>query len=75
VIYFEEIRKIQGIWTITRARVEELKEHGQLVITLKEAQYRPELEDCWFSEECLKQTSKSVLPSSIVARPPEGVSE
>jgi Outer membrane lipoprotein-sorting protein len=63
VIYFEEIRKIQGIWTITRARVEELKEHGQVVVTLKEAQYRPELEDCWFSEECLKQTSKSSGPA------------
>jgi hypothetical protein len=57
VVYFEEIQKLQGIWTVTRARVEDLKQHGQLVVRLKQAEYRPELQDSWFSEEYLKENS------------------
>jgi hypothetical protein len=39
VVHFEEVQKLEGVWTITRARVEDLKKHAQLIITLKEAHY------------------------------------
>jgi Outer membrane lipoprotein-sorting protein len=58
VIYFEEVKAIDGIWTVTRARLEDLKDQGQLVITLKEARYHPDLNDHLFSEEYLKANSQ-----------------
>jgi hypothetical protein len=58
VIYFEEVKAIDGIWTVTRARLEGLKDRGQLVITLKEARYHPDLNDHLFSEEYLKTNSQ-----------------
>jgi outer membrane lipoprotein-sorting protein len=58
VIYFEEVRAIDGIWTVTRARIEDLKDKGQLVITLKEAHYNTDLKDDLFSEEYLKANSQ-----------------
>jgi Outer membrane lipoprotein-sorting protein len=58
VIYFEEVKAIEGIWTVTRARVEDLKDKGQLVITLKEARYHPDLKDHLFTEEYLKANSQ-----------------
>jgi hypothetical protein len=54
MIYFEEVQKIEGIWTITRARVEDSKKPAQLIVTLKEAHYNLDLEDYWFTEEYLK---------------------
>jgi hypothetical protein len=58
VIYFEEVKAIDGIWTIVRAHLEDLKDKGQLVITLKEARYNPDLKDHLFSEEHLKANSQ-----------------
>ena len=53
-IYFEEVKKIEGIWTITRARIEDSTKQAALIVTLKEAHYSPNLEDRWFTEEYLK---------------------
>jgi outer membrane lipoprotein-sorting protein len=55
IIYFEEVQKIDGIWTVMRARVEDPKKKAQLTVTLKEARYDPNLEDDWFTEEYLKR--------------------
>jgi len=57
-IFLEEVRKIDGIWTIARARVEDLKKKGRLVLTLKEVNYHPDLKDSLFTEEYLKQASR-----------------
>ena len=54
MIYFEKVQKIEGIWTITRARIEDPKKQAELIVTLKEAHYNPDLEDYWFTEEYLK---------------------
>jgi Outer membrane lipoprotein-sorting protein len=54
MIYFEEVQKIEGIWTITRARIEDPKKQAELIVTLKEAHYNPDLADYWFTEEYLK---------------------
>jgi Outer membrane lipoprotein-sorting protein len=59
VIYFEEVKAIEGIWTITRARVEDLKDKGQLVVTLTEAHYHPDLTEHFFREEYLKENSQN----------------
>jgi hypothetical protein len=58
IIFIEEVRKIDGIWTIARARVEDLKKKGRLALTLKEVHYHPDLKDTLFSEEYLKQASR-----------------
>jgi hypothetical protein len=57
-IFAEEMKEIEGIWTLTKVRVEDLKKNSQLILTLKEANYNPELKDQSFSEEYLKQNSK-----------------
>ena len=54
MIYFEEVQKIEGIWTIARARIEDPRKQAELIVTLKEAHYNPDLEDYWFTEEYLK---------------------
>jgi hypothetical protein len=58
VIYADEIKKIQGNWTVTVARVEDLKKKGKLVLKLIEGHYDPSLSDELFNEEYLKQNSK-----------------
>lgn len=58
VIQAEQIRKVQGFWTVTLARVDDLKKQGQLTLRLKEARYDPPLKDSLFSEEYLKQNSQ-----------------
>ena len=58
VINAEEIKQVQGFWTLTLARVDELKKKGKLTLRLKDAHYNPELKDNLFSEEYLKQTSQ-----------------
>jgi hypothetical protein len=55
IIYFEEVQKIDGIWTVKRARIEDPKKKAQLTVTLKEARYNPDLEDDWFTEEGLER--------------------
>jgi hypothetical protein len=58
VITAEEIKQIQGFWTVTVARVDDLKKKGKLTLRLKEAHYNPPLQDDLFSEEYLKQNSQ-----------------
>ena len=58
VIHAEEIKTLQGIPTVTVARVEELKKKGKLTLKTKEAQYHPKLNDEWFTEKYLTQTSR-----------------
>jgi Outer membrane lipoprotein-sorting protein len=54
----EEIKQIEGFWTVTLARVDDLKKGGKLTLRLKEAHYNPQLEDDLFSEEYLKENSQ-----------------
>jgi len=58
VIHAEEIRTLQGVPTVTVARVEELKKKGKLTLKTKEAQYNPKLNDQWFTEKYLTQNSR-----------------
>src|SRR6266516_837366 len=58
IISIEEVRKIDGIWTIARARVEDLKKKGRLALTLKVVNYHPDLKDSLFTEEYLRQASR-----------------
>lgn len=58
VIYADEIKKIDGNWTITTAHVEHLKRKGRLVLKLVEGHYDQNLPDEVFSEEYLKLNSK-----------------
>ncbi|MCI0422050.1 MAG: outer membrane lipoprotein-sorting protein [Acidobacteria bacterium] len=58
VIHAEEIKKLQGLATVTRARVEELKKESNLTLRVKEASYKPKLKDEWFSEKYLTQKSR-----------------
>lgn len=58
VIHADEIKKIQGNWTVTVARVEDLKKKGKLVLKVIEGNYNPSLSDELFNEEYLKQNSK-----------------
>jgi len=57
VIHVEEIKTLQGLPTVTVARVEELKKKGKLTLKTKEAQYHPKLNDEWFTEKYLTQNS------------------
>src|SRR6266536_2941182 len=58
IIFIEEVRKIDGTWTIGHARVEDLKNKGRLALSLKQANYHPDLKDSLFTEEYLKQASR-----------------
>lgn len=58
VIHTEEIKTLQGLPTVTVARVEELKKKSKLTLKTKEAQYHPKLNDEWFSEKYLTQNSR-----------------
>jgi hypothetical protein len=58
VIHAEEIKSLQGVPTVTVARVEELKKKGKLILKTKEAQYNPKLNDEWFTEKYLTQHSR-----------------
>ncbi len=58
VIKVDELRKIDGIWTVARASVQDLKKKGQLRLSLQQAAYNPSLKEHWFSEEYLKQNSR-----------------
>jgi Outer membrane lipoprotein-sorting protein len=58
VIHVEEIKTLQGVATVTVARVEELKKKGKLTLKTKEAQYNPTLNDEWFTEKYLTQNSR-----------------
>jgi hypothetical protein len=58
VIYADELKKIQGNWTLTIARVEDFKKKGKLILKLIEGKYNPSLSDELFKEEYLKQNSK-----------------
>ena len=58
VIHADEIRKIQGNWTVTVARVEDFKKKGKLLLKLIEGHYAPSLTDELFNEEYLKKNSK-----------------
>jgi hypothetical protein len=58
VVQAVEIKRVQDIWTVAQARVRDLKRKSELILTLKEARYNPELEDNLFSEEYLKQNSR-----------------
>jgi hypothetical protein len=58
IITAEEIKQIQGFWTVTLAHVDDLKNKGKLTLRLKEGRYNPQLADSLFSEEYLKQNSK-----------------
>jgi len=57
VIHAEEIKTLQGLPTVTVARVEELKKKSKLTLKTKEAQYHPKLNDEWFTEKYLTQNS------------------
>jgi hypothetical protein len=58
VIHGEEIKTLQNLPTVTIARVEELKKKSKLILTTKQAQYNPKLNDEWFSEKYLTQHSR-----------------
>ena len=58
VITADEIKKIQGNWTLTVARVDDLKKKGKLVLKVIEGHYDSSLSDELFNEEYLKQNSK-----------------
>ena len=53
----EEVKQIEGVWTLTKVRVDDLKKNSQLELTLKEVHYHPDLKDQMFTEEYLKQNS------------------
>jgi hypothetical protein len=56
-IQAEELKQIEGIWTLARVHVEDLDRKSQLKLILKEAHYHPDLKDQIFTEEYLKQNS------------------
>jgi len=58
VITAEEIKQIQGFWTVTVARVDDLKKKGKLILRLQEGRYNPPLDDSLFSEDYLKQNTQ-----------------
>ncbi|PYV44173.1 MAG: hypothetical protein DMG06_07655 [Acidobacteria bacterium] len=58
IIQVEDVKKIDGLWAVARALVEDLKKKGQLTLTLKDVKPDPDLKDQWFTEDYLKQTSK-----------------
>jgi len=57
VIHAEEIKTLQGLPTVTAARVEEMKKKSKLTLKTKEAEYHPKLNDEWFTEKYLAQNS------------------
>jgi hypothetical protein len=57
IILIEDVRLIERVWTIARARVQEPKKKSELLLTLKEANYHPDLKDSVFTEDYLKQHS------------------
>jgi len=58
IIRTAQISKIQGVWTVVNAHVEDLKKKGKLTLNLKHADYHPDLKDSLFSEEYLKRNSQ-----------------
>jgi hypothetical protein len=58
VIHAEEVKTLQGLPTVTVARVEEPKKGSKLTLKTKEVQYSPKLKDEWFSEKYLSQNSR-----------------
>jgi hypothetical protein len=56
-IQVEELKQIEGVWTLGRVRVEDLNKKSQLKLILKSVHYNPDLKDQIFSEEYLKQNS------------------
>ena len=58
IIQVEAVKKIDGLWMVARALVEDLKKKGQLTLTLKEADPNPDLKDQWFREDYLKKNSR-----------------
>ncbi len=58
VIFMEDVVRIDGIWTIARARVQEPRKKSELVLTLREVNYHPDLKDSFFTEEYLRQHSQ-----------------
>jgi hypothetical protein len=58
VIHTEEIKTVQGLPTVSVARVEEPKKGSKLTLKTKEVQYKPKLKDEWFSEKYLSQSSR-----------------
>ena len=58
IIYAEEVKKVQGFWTVIQARVEDLKKKAKLVMKLREARYNTNLKDELFTEEYLKRNSQ-----------------
>jgi Outer membrane lipoprotein-sorting protein len=58
VIAAEEIKQIDGVWTVSVARIDELKRQGKLILRLKDVDYHPRLQDSLFDEKYLKENSK-----------------
>ena len=58
IIQVEDVKRIDRLWTVARALVQDLKKKGQLRLTLKEVHANPDLKDQWFSEAYLKQNSR-----------------
>ena len=58
VIDAGEIKKIQGNWTLTVARVEDLKKKGKLGLKVIDGNYDQSMSDELFNYEYLKQNSK-----------------
>jgi len=56
-IRVEEVKQFEGIWTLSRVRVEDLNKKSQLELILRKVQYHPHLDDQIFSEQYLKQNS------------------
>jgi len=56
-IQVEEIKQLNGVWTLNQVRVDDLKKKSQLRLILKEVDYHPDLKDQMFSELYLKQNS------------------
>jgi hypothetical protein len=56
-IRVEEVKQFEGIWTLSRVRVEDLNKKSQLELILKKVHYHPDLDDQIFSEQYLKQNS------------------
>jgi hypothetical protein len=56
-IQVEEVKEFEGVWTLSRVRVEDLNKKSQLKLILGEVRYHPDLKDQIFSEQYLKQNS------------------
>ena len=57
-IQVEEIKQFEGVWTLNRIRVDDLKKKSRLMLILREVHYHPDLKNQSFSEQYLKQNSK-----------------